>query len=229
MNEELNKAQLNVDISLRESNDYDELELNFLTGDAAKPQGPKDQNCIIINCVDNSGEWSFGGFFKSISKLSPIPEEAYKLAAEMDDLELGSVQFLEIGERDNLVVDESQDSGDLGGKEEEMKTEETSTTDTNTNKSESTSTSTTSSSSQSEKKSPRIFVANVIAQERKRNKISGIQVPALQKALDIIALKCLELKATVHSPRIGVNTPNFNWYSIERTFRSKYSNYFYLM
>jgi hypothetical protein len=32
VNEELNKAQQNIDISLRDSNDYDELELNFVTG-----------------------------------------------------------------------------------------------------------------------------------------------------------------------------------------------------
>jgi hypothetical protein len=40
---------------------------------------------------------------------------------------------------------------------------------------------------------------------------SGIKIDALRIAFCSLARKALELKASVHLPRIGAGTPNFNW------------------
>lgn len=77
-----------------------ENDIHFVTGDASKPQGSGNCNAIIINCLDNSGEWGFGGFFDAISKLSKLPQQEYEQAKEMGDLELGGAHLVEIGDRD---------------------------------------------------------------------------------------------------------------------------------
>jgi hypothetical protein len=51
--------------------------------------------------LDNSGLWGKGGFFASLSALSPLLEEEYELAGKMDDLELGSVHLIKVGPREN--------------------------------------------------------------------------------------------------------------------------------
>ncbi|OWZ23733.1 Chromodomain-helicase-DNA-binding protein 1 [Phytophthora megakarya] len=54
------------------------------------------------------------------------------------------------------------------------------------------------------------------AQIVRQGKSSTFRLNALETALQILAHRALELGATVHLPRIGYGTPNFNWYAVER-------------
>ncbi|EGZ28338.1 hypothetical protein PHYSODRAFT_466564 [Phytophthora sojae] len=50
----------------------------------------------------------------------------------------------------------------------------------------------------------------------RQGKSSTFRLNALETALQALAHRALELDATVHLPRIGYGTPNFNWYAVER-------------
>ncbi|KAK1948121.1 Chromodomain-helicase-DNA-binding protein 1-like [Phytophthora citrophthora] len=50
----------------------------------------------------------------------------------------------------------------------------------------------------------------------RQGKSSTFRLNALETALQALAYRALELGATVHLPRIGYGTPNFNWYAVER-------------
>ncbi|KAG7389735.1 Chromodomain-helicase-DNA-binding protein 1-like [Phytophthora pseudosyringae] len=50
----------------------------------------------------------------------------------------------------------------------------------------------------------------------RQGKSSTFRLNALETALQNLAYRALELGATVHLPRIGYGTPNFNWYAVER-------------
>ncbi|KAE9048957.1 Chromodomain-helicase-DNA-binding protein 1-like [Phytophthora rubi] len=50
----------------------------------------------------------------------------------------------------------------------------------------------------------------------RQGKSSTFRLNALETALQTLAHRALELDATVHLPRIGYGTPNFNWYAVER-------------
>ncbi|KAL8602933.1 hypothetical protein ACOMHN_057243 [Nucella lapillus] len=57
----------------------------------------------------------------------------------------------------------------------------------------------------------------IIAQSRdRRNRLSGIKLPALGEGLQKVYHRARQLKASVHLPRIGHDTPGFNWYGTER-------------
>ncbi|KAK6180019.1 hypothetical protein SNE40_012242 [Patella caerulea] len=57
----------------------------------------------------------------------------------------------------------------------------------------------------------------IIAQHRdKRNNLSGIKLSALRLGLEKIYVVAKAKKASVHLPRIGHDTPGFNWYGTER-------------
>ncbi|OWF36362.1 Chromodomain-helicase-DNA-binding protein 1-like [Mizuhopecten yessoensis] len=61
------------------------------------------------------------------------------------------------------------------------------------------------------------WLALVIAQHRdKRNNLSGIKLSALQQGLKAVHYLAKARKASVHLPRIGHDTPWFNWYGTER-------------
>ncbi|XP_078362236.1 chromodomain-helicase-DNA-binding protein 1-like isoform X2 [Oculina patagonica] len=64
------------------------------------------------------------------------------------------------------------------------------------------------------------YVALIVAQSRDRqNRLSGIILTSLSQGLQRIAVVAKKMKATVHLPRIGYNTPSFNWYGTERLVR----------
>ncbi|KAH9518690.1 Chromodomain-helicase-DNA-binding protein 1-like [Bulinus truncatus] len=65
------------------------------------------------------------------------------------------------------------------------------------------------------------LLALIIAQKRtkKSNVLSGIKFSALEKGLQKIHQVAKERKASVHLPRIGYDTPEFNWYGTERLIR----------
>ncbi|CAH1226693.1 CHD1L [Branchiostoma lanceolatum] len=64
------------------------------------------------------------------------------------------------------------------------------------------------------------MVALIVAQNRDRNnRLSGIKLSALNQGLVRICTAAKRMKASVHLPRIGYNTPGFNWYGTERLIR----------
>lgn len=62
----------------------------------------------------------------------------------------------------------------------------------------------------------------IIAQHRDRkNNLSGIKLASLATGLDKVYQVAKKKKASVHLPRIGHDTPDFNWYGTERMLRKK--------
>ena len=65
----------------------------------------------------------------------------------------------------------------------------------------------------------KLWVVNIVAQKRDKKGVSGVQLPALEEAFRKISHVAKEAGASVHFPRIGQKTPNFNWYGTERLVR----------
>ncbi|ETM40668.1 hypothetical protein L914_13443 [Phytophthora nicotianae] len=66
------------------------------------------------------------------------------------------------------------------------------------------------------KKKQRVGNGPGVIQVIRQGKSSTFRLNALETALQALAYRALELGATVHLPRIGYGTPNFNWYAVER-------------
>ncbi|KAJ3217454.1 Chromodomain-helicase-DNA-binding protein 1-like [Dinochytrium kinnereticum] len=65
----------------------------------------------------------------------------------------------------------------------------------------------------------RLFIALVVAQNSHEVEAGSIRFPALEGALRKVAYFAKQKKASVHVPRIGQNTPGFDWYKTERILR----------
>ncbi|XP_005098173.1 chromodomain-helicase-DNA-binding protein 1-like [Aplysia californica] len=67
------------------------------------------------------------------------------------------------------------------------------------------------------------YVALIVAQSRDKrtNKLSGIKLPALSEGLEKVYQVAKAKNASVHLPRIGHDTPGFNWYGTERLLRKQ--------
>ncbi|XP_074636907.1 chromodomain-helicase-DNA-binding protein 1-like [Acropora palmata] len=64
------------------------------------------------------------------------------------------------------------------------------------------------------------YVALIVAHSRDRkNQLSAILLTSLSEGLRRVSLAAKRMNATVHLPRIGYNTPSFNWYGTERLIR----------
>eukprot|EP00667_Euglena_gracilis_P001160 EG_transcript_1160 len=74
--------------------------LHHVVGDVthpvAAPAGPTPVAQIIVHCVNNSGEWSGGGIFRSLDKLSPNIAAHYESAKENQDLRLGDAHCVPV-------------------------------------------------------------------------------------------------------------------------------------
>ena len=70
-------------------------------------------------------------------------------------------------------------------------------------------------------KTSKDFVALIVAQSRDKgtNQLSGIKLSALSQGLQAIYRVASDKEASVHLPRIGHDTPKFNWYGTERLLR----------
>jgi hypothetical protein len=70
------------------------------------------------------------------------------------------------------------------------------------------------------------YLALVVAQKRdKSGHLDELSIKLVESAFKEILLKAIEIKnTTIHMPRIGHNTPNFNWYAIERLVKKYFSN-----
>lgn len=66
----------------------------------------------------------------------------------------------------------------------------------------------------------RDYLALIVAQTRDSQKnLSGIKLAALRHSFRKLSSFAKQNKASVHLPRIGYNTPGFNWYGTERLIR----------
>jgi hypothetical protein len=52
------------------------------------------RGAIILNCVDDSGGWGRGGFFRALDGVSPLCASSYERAGNMDDLHLGDAHLV---------------------------------------------------------------------------------------------------------------------------------------
>lgn len=78
------------------------MEVDYVVGDATKPQPFKSEPMIITHICNDVGGWG-AGFVLALSKMSPLPERQYRnWAASEEGLRLGSVGFVDI--EDGLVV-----------------------------------------------------------------------------------------------------------------------------
>ncbi|KAI1899825.1 hypothetical protein AGOR_G00065750 [Albula goreensis] len=69
------------------------------------------------------------------------------------------------------------------------------------------------------------YLALIVAQQRdKSNRLSGINLSALEEGLKKIYRNAKKKKASVHLPRIGHATKGFNWYGTERLIRKYLSS-----
>ena len=60
------------------------------------------------------------------------------------------------------------------------------------------------------------FVALLVCQKRKKSEVSGILYDSFASAILSVREFALEKQLSVHCPRLGHGTANFNWYGIER-------------
>jgi O-acetyl-ADP-ribose deacetylase (regulator of RNase III) len=195
-------------------NDQDNEYLHFVTGDATKPQCTSPA-AIIVNCLDNSGQWGRGGFFNAISALSVLPEQNYAMAHKMGDLKLGDVHLVPI-------VSQASSEHEQRTKTQPHPQTKTENGDINITQSANVdeSLSGTGRTIVSKEQRPlQLYVANVICQSRKSGSISPINMLKLQEALKKIAVVAKKLNASVHLPRIGAHLPTTDWYSVERLIR----------
>ena len=65
--------------------------MHFVSGDVTKPVKSK---AIVVQCVDDSGDWGTGGVFTALSNQTKQPELYYDLAGDMGDLQEGDVHLV---------------------------------------------------------------------------------------------------------------------------------------
>ncbi|KAJ0398400.1 hypothetical protein ATCC90586_000691 [Pythium insidiosum] len=58
----------------------------------------------------------------------------------------------------------------------------------------------------------------------RQGKSTMFRLHALERALQSLAAQALSLRASVHMPRIGYGTPQFNWYAVERIIKRQLSD-----
>ena len=69
----------------------------------------------------------------------------------------------------------------------------------------------------------KLYVALLVVQKRNRdNSVSGINLVYLAHSLSRVRLFAEENRMTVHCPRLGAGTPNFNWYGVERLLKRSF-------
>ncbi|KAG0627932.1 hypothetical protein M758_2G239400 [Ceratodon purpureus] len=79
------------------SDDETGNDVNFVIGDCTQPvTTTKDEPCIILSFVDNSGTWGRGGMFDAVARLSSKVPEAYEAAYEAEDLHLDDLHLIPV-------------------------------------------------------------------------------------------------------------------------------------
>ncbi|RLN82991.1 hypothetical protein BBO99_00002496 [Phytophthora kernoviae] len=163
-------------------------QLYYKAGDASHPplNTLHSSAYITVHCVDTSGVWSSRGFFRTLSALSPTIQKKYEAAGQNEDLKLGSAHLIQLPQQITPGSDAPIAAYVCLLVVQGF----------------------------SGKKKQRL--ANGTMQLVRDGKSSTFRLNALGTALQALAQKALELDASVHLPRIGYGTPNFNWYAVER-------------
>lgn len=185
--------------------------LRFVSGDASRPlRDGSFSASIIVHSVDTSGSWSPRGFFRSISNLSPHVQQQYEAAFRNEDLKLGQAHLIRIPALQTPVYA----GGNAAGSDDDD--------DDDANN------------------RPDVYVCLLVVQgfvsasggrkklqrpatggpiTRPAGRSTNFRLYALQNSLRILAQHAKQLNASVHMPRIGYGTPQFNWYAVERIIR----------
>ncbi|XP_053383747.1 chromodomain-helicase-DNA-binding protein 1-like [Mercenaria mercenaria] len=78
------------------SADVTPRDIHYVLGDVTHPKKTDRKNNIIVHCADDSGGWGTGGLFSALSARSPLPENQYTLAGNMQDLALGDCHMISL-------------------------------------------------------------------------------------------------------------------------------------
>lgn len=92
--------------------------LRFVDGDATQPRMPASgAPVIILQAVDNCGDWGSGGLFTALDKVSSAFKEQYELAGAAGDLHQGDVHCIQASSKVYacLVVCQKRVKGRLSG------------------------------------------------------------------------------------------------------------------
>ncbi|CAH8623309.1 unnamed protein product [Schistosoma haematobium] len=198
----------------------------YKIGDASEPLSifslMKAENKIdgtppyfVCTTIDNSGHWSHGGIFRALDRRSNNKiKDAYELAGQMDDLNLGDCLIVPIENPDN--------SSSSSSTKKEIKTFNDYLTNHHNN----------NDNSDDDSTKPIVhshwsnnFSGLLIAQKHSSKTYStgeapDLQLNALEKSLCALGMACARLKlCSVHIPRLGHGTQAFTWYKIERLLR----------
>ncbi|XP_061833518.2 chromodomain-helicase-DNA-binding protein 1-like isoform X1 [Nerophis lumbriciformis] len=84
------------------SADSDSGAIHYVLGDVTHPHAARG-DAIIVHCVDDSGWWGKGGLFTALEVRSDEPRRLYELAGQMKDLDLGSVLFFPIDDKQSRM------------------------------------------------------------------------------------------------------------------------------
>jgi hypothetical protein len=146
--------------------------------------------CAKCTFVMNSGGWGRGGFFSSLSKLSPLVAEAYERAGEFGDLKLGYdslasphasthlhislqilIQFLSRFSSPTKLLSSSAHMVDISPVAEPGS----------------------------------LFVALLVAQQRRSGSVAptGVQLAPLTQALRKVGRWAAQRSLSIHTPRLG--------------------------
>uniref|UniRef100_M4B6W5 RxLR effector candidate protein n=1 Tax=Hyaloperonospora arabidopsidis (strain Emoy2) TaxID=559515 RepID=M4B6W5_HYAAE len=164
--------------------------LYYKSGDASQPpqSSLRERPYVVVQCVNNSGVWCSRGFFRALSLLSPVVQKQYEAAGRNNDLKLGSAHLIPLPSHD------ATNSPAFIVRYVCLLVVQACVG----------------------RKKQRVAKGLHTVQLARRGKSSNFRLHALETALQALAHRCLELGATVHLPRIGYGTPNFNWYTVER-------------
>lgn len=167
-------------------------DIHFIVGDVTKPVPSvkrANKNAIVVACVDDSGSWGHGGLFRALNHLSPLPAERYAEAGQNKDIQLADIHLVF---KQTRTLDEEAGDDDLFCRPSDCMPI-------------------------AHIAGQGVYVALVIAQTTKRNKVGPIQLPALSQALQKLAPVAKALKASIHMPRMGLR--GSDWYAAERSIR----------
>ncbi|XP_054645360.1 chromodomain-helicase-DNA-binding protein 1-like isoform X2 [Dunckerocampus dactyliophorus] len=90
------------DSSSVSSTDSDSGAIHYVLGDVTHPHAARG-DAIIVHCVDDSGWWGKGGLFTALEVRSDEPRRHYEQAGRMNDLDLGSVLFFPIDDKQSRL------------------------------------------------------------------------------------------------------------------------------
>ncbi|XP_061634159.1 chromodomain-helicase-DNA-binding protein 1-like isoform X2 [Phyllopteryx taeniolatus] len=108
------------DVGSVSSADWDSGAIRYVLGDVTHPHAARG-DAVIVHCVDDSGRWGKGGLFTALEVRSDEPRRQYELAGEMKDLDLASVLFFPIDDKQSrldghdhlaLIVAQRRDEAD---------------------------------------------------------------------------------------------------------------------